>query len=171
MWKKWRNYLSCGHTARSTRHTAHSSSALHAAVQNRVGVWKGVEGFLVTRFTTSNPLDFFFWIYFMFRLWRATLENLEEGIRKAFGKVWHEMLQSVWQETRLALCWAHSHRSNALWILLVYKHTLNISSHWGVISIYHSMFVQYTSNPFRPSVFTLCWKIITYPINVSTLTL
>ena len=40
-----------------------SSSALHAAVKCRVGVWKGVEGFLVTRFTTSNPLDFFFWIY------------------------------------------------------------------------------------------------------------
>lgn len=40
-----------------------SSSALHAAVKYRVGVWEGGEDFLVTRFTTSNPLDFFFWIY------------------------------------------------------------------------------------------------------------
>jgi len=40
-----------------------SSSALHAAVKYRVGVWEEGVGFLVTKFTTSNPLDFFFWIY------------------------------------------------------------------------------------------------------------
>jgi hypothetical protein len=65
----------------------------------------------------------------MFASYEQSWQILREGIGKAFGKACREMLESVWQETRVALVGPTATGTlNALSILLVYKHTSNISS-------------------------------------------
>lgn len=165
--KEWKLHLLCSMTKWRNSSCGHQQLALHAAVKHRVGVGGG--GCLVTAFTTSIPLDSPFgsiWrMKFMFRLLRATLENLKEGIGNATGSACLEMLESVRQEERCGCI----HRSNALRIPLVCQYTLNFCSQWCVNSMRPSIFCKIyfwipSGHLFSPSV----ERYLKYPIKIST---
>ena len=115
-----------------------SSSALHAAAKYRVGVWEGGESLLVTRFTTYNPLDFFFWIF-------TTDEFYVPSLKSNAGKFKRGNKNSFWESFAwdARKCLARNKSSSLLGAQPQKQCTLNSSSVPTHIEYLHTVRCQF----------------------------